>query len=114
MQPKPGELLITTLPNRTGLYLAVQETETRSRTLARFSGDGEAASQRFVEALVAAGFRHRSDEREEQDGVLREEAGEAGEYSGGRQRHGGAEGAGQASEPPGPGGAPAEERPAGT
>lgn len=85
MAPRPGELLITTLPNRTGLYLAVQETETRSRTLARFSGDGEAAAKRFVEALVAAGFRLRGDEEEgEADGLLREQAGQAGEQAGSR------------------------------
>lgn len=80
MTPKPGELLIINLPNRTGLYLAVQETETWSRTLARFSGDGEAAAERFVEALVAAGFQKRDGEEEgEADGLLREQAGQAGQ-----------------------------------
>lgn len=84
MNPKPGELLITRLPNRTGLFLAVQETENRSRTLARFSGDGESSAERFVEALVAAGFQYRNEREEEQDGVLQKQAEEAGEPAGGR------------------------------
>lgn len=64
MNPQPGELVITRLPNRSGLYLGVQETGSRTRTLARFTGDGEKSARALVDVLVAAGFRF-EDNREE-------------------------------------------------
>ncbi len=59
--PNEGELVITHLPNRVGLYLGVMEPY-GIRTLARFKGDGEAAAKRLVEILVAGGFTHKTEE----------------------------------------------------
>ncbi len=108
MIPKPGELLIMTLPGKHGLYLAVAEERDRPQILARFAGDGELASKRFAVALEDLGLRYRA--REEDDGVLREQAEEAGERPGGGLGVPGAEECGPGEGGPGPAGAPAEGR----
>lgn len=51
-----NELVITTLPNRSGMYLAVQEG-TVIRTIARFTR-GEESAKEFVDWCVAAGIRY--------------------------------------------------------
>jgi len=50
------ELVITTLPNRSGMYLAVQE-DGAVRTLARFTR-GEESAQEFVAWCVRAGIKY--------------------------------------------------------
>ena len=109
MIPRPGELLIMTLPGKSGLYLAVAEERDRPQILARFAGDGEWASKRFAEALEGLGLRYRRTE-EDTDGVLREQAEEAGERPGGGLGVPGAEGDVSPAGGEGPAGAPAEGR----
>lgn len=57
------DLLITTVPGRTGLYLAVQEG-TRVTTIARFSR-GEESAKRFVAWAKKVGIRCEGDMAEE-------------------------------------------------
>lgn len=49
------DLVVTTLPNRKGKYLAVQDGSA-IRVLARFSFEG--ADQEFIEWAVQAGIRY--------------------------------------------------------
>lgn len=58
------DLVVTTLPNRRGAYLAFQEG-TSIRVIARFSFEG--ADQEFIAWAVSAGIRH-IDPKEGQNG----------------------------------------------
>jgi hypothetical protein len=70
------ELVIATLPNRTGLYLCKQEGPV-IRPLARFVRGPESAEE-FVSWAVKAGIIYEDARKEIPDGVLRPEAEEAG------------------------------------
>lgn len=54
-----SDLVVTTLPNRKGKFLAIQDGGT-IRTIARFSYDG--ADQEFIAWAVAAGLVHQQPE----------------------------------------------------
>lgn len=69
------ELVIATLPNRTGLYLCKQEGSV-IRPLARFTRGQESANE-FVSWAVASGIIYEDARKEVPDGVLRPEAEEA-------------------------------------
>lgn len=56
------DLVITTIPGRTGLYLAVQEGSTIT-TLARFTKGQESANE-FVDWCVKAGIKYEDARKE--------------------------------------------------
>jgi hypothetical protein len=70
------ELVIATLPNRTGLYLCTQEGSV-IQPIARFTRGKESADV-FVSWAVAAGITYEDARKETPDGVLRPEAEKAG------------------------------------
>lgn len=51
------ELLVTTMPGRSGLYLAVQDAPNVIRPIARFM-KGEESAKEFVAWCVKAGIRY--------------------------------------------------------
>lgn len=76
-----ADLIVTTVPGRTGLYLALQDG-TSIETLARFSR-GARSAEKFVDWCVKAGIRYEDTrEKEASDGLLREETEEAGQRPG--------------------------------
>ena len=52
-----SELVITSLPGRTGMYLAVQDAPNAIRPIARFTR-GEESAKEFVAWCVKAGIRY--------------------------------------------------------
>jgi hypothetical protein len=62
-----SELLITTVPGRTGLYLAFREDDNFVRPIARFSRGAESAEQ-FMSWAERAGIRCERDPEKTKEG----------------------------------------------
>lgn len=58
-----SELVITSLPGRTGMYLAVQDAPNVIRPIARFT-KGEASAKEFVDWCVKAGINYEDTRKE--------------------------------------------------
>lgn len=62
-----NEMLITTVPGRTGLYLAVRRDDNFVRPIARFSR-GEESAEEFMAWAEAAGIRCERDPETTREG----------------------------------------------